>query len=226
MATDGEFKDGCLAVVAVKARRNCKSRLAGRLAPESRVSLVRLMLNGVLEALRGAHSIGRIVVVSPERDTVPRNIRVLTDPGDGLNPALDSARPALVEGGATELLILPADLPLVTADDIDLLVARGRRIGFALASDAAGTGTNALYVASPAPFRFRFGPASRFHHLEEAARLGLGADVLRLQGLEFDLDGPADLALLLAQHHARYDSLDLLPGETPTGVADSIALAG
>ena len=222
----GESTHGCSAVVAVKARPHCKSRLAGRLAPQSRVLLVRLMLNGVLEALRGARSIGRIVVVSPERDTVPPNICVLRDPGDGLNPALDSARQVLVDNGVTELLILPADLPLITADDIDQLVATGRRTGFASATDAAGTGTNALYIAPPAFFRFQFGPGSRFHHFDEAARLGMGAEALRLQGLEFDLDGPADLAYLLAQHHARYDSLPLLPGETPTAAAGSIALAG
>jgi len=222
----GEFNGGCSAVVAVKARPDCKSRLAGRLALDSRVLLVRLMLHGVLDALRGARSIGRIIIVSPERDTVPADIRVLADPADGLNPALDSARQVLIQAGATELILLPADLPLVTADDIDLLVTRGRRAGFALATDAAGTGTNALYVASPAPFRFQFGTGSRFHHVDEAVRLGLGAEVLRSPGLQFDLDGPVDLACLLAQHHARYDSLSLLPGEAPTGHAGSVALAG
>jgi 2-phospho-L-lactate guanylyltransferase len=84
-------------------------------------------------------------------------------------------------------------LPTITAADIDALVRAGRQGGFAIASDAAGVGTNALCLASTHPFRFQFGPDSKRLHLQEAERTGLGAQVVRLPGLEFDVDSPADL---------------------------------
>jgi 2-phospho-L-lactate guanylyltransferase len=160
---------------------------------------------------------------------VPSDILVLPDPGGGLNPALEAGRAALLLQGAAELVVLPADLPFVTAADIDRLVESGRRGGFALATDAAGTGTNALYVRPPVPFRFQFGPGSRFLHMDEAARVGLGAELLHIGGLEFDVDGPSDLGELLARDPPRFRSLPLraldgaamtsLPvaGETGTG---------
>jgi 2-phospho-L-lactate/phosphoenolpyruvate guanylyltransferase len=216
---------GCWALVAVKTRVDCKSRLAGQLAAESRLSLVRLMLQRALAALRGSRTVTHITVVTPERDTIPADVHVVPDPGGGLNAALDAARDVLVGMGAPELLVLHADLPLVTAADIDLLVEAGRRTGFALATDAAGTGTNALYVAPPGSVRFRFGPGSRFRHLEEAARLGVQAELVRSRGFELDLDGPADLNRLLALHEGGYDSLPLLAADEPDTGSASIAPA-
>ncbi len=207
---------GCWALVPVKTRGLCKSRLSDRLAAEARLSLVRSMLERCLGALRESRTIDRIAVVSPERDTIPSDILMLADPGGGLNAALEAGRLALLEQGARELLVLPADLPLVTAGDIDTLVDLGRRGGFALATDAAGTGTNALYVAPPAPFRFQFGPGSRFLHMQEAVRLGLGAELLRTAGLELDVDGPSDLGELIARDDVRYRALPLRTAELTT----------
>jgi len=206
---------GCWALVPVKTRGLCKSRLAGRLAAESRLILVRSMLERALAALRDSRYVDRIAVVSPERDTVPADILVLSDPGGGLNPALEAGRAELLQLGATELVVLPADLPFVTAAEIDRLVDSGRRGGFALATDAAGTGTNALYVRPPVPFRFQFGPGSRFLHMDEAARVGLAGELLHVGGLEFDVDGPSDLGELLARDLPRYRSLPL---RAPEGV--------
>ena len=69
----------------------------------------------------------------------------------------------------------------------------GRQGGFAIASDAAGVGTNALCLATAHPFRFQFGADSKRLHLREAERTGLGTQIIRLPGLEFDVDLPADL---------------------------------
>lgn len=197
----------CWALVPIKLRAECKGRLAGRLVAEARLSLVRLMLERVLTALRASRTIDRIVIVSPERDTVPPDIPVLEDSGHGLNAALDTARQMLVEQGAGELVVLPADLPMITAADINTLVESGRRTGFALATDVAGKSTNALYLSAPAAFRFHFGPGSRRRHFKEAMRLGLKPELVRTPGLEFDLDVAEDLIRLQACADPTYASL-------------------
>jgi 2-phospho-L-lactate guanylyltransferase len=154
------------------------------------------MLGRVLDALASAQTIDRIAVVTPEPDALPPNVLVLPDPGGGLNAALTMARDTLVKLGARELVILPTDLPLVTSGDVDLLVTRGRKTGFALASDVPGVGTNALYLSPPEPFRFQFGCDSRSQHLAEAARLGLATEIIQTPGLTSDLDDVEDLRRL------------------------------
>jgi len=79
------------------------------------------------------------------------------------------------------------------AAEIDALVHAGRSGGFAIAPDAAGVGTNALCLVSAHPFRFQFGSGSQRLHLQEAEHAGLKAQVVRLPGLAFDVDSPADL---------------------------------
>lgn len=198
---------GACALIAIKQRSHCKARLAQALAPQERIRLARAMLAAVLSAAGGARTVRQIIVVSPERDSVPAEIPVLADSGECLNGALMQAHRVLREFGCREVAILPADLPNITAADIDALVCAGRRGGFAIAPDAAGVGTNALSLVSAHPFDFQFGLDSRRLHLEEARRTGLSAQVVRLPGFEFDVDSPCDLARLaerqwLARHQA------------------------
>ena len=190
------MRHGACALVAIKARTLCKTRLAPVLAPSARVQLVRAMLEAVLAAAQGAQTLRQIVVVSPERDCVPAGIPVLADTGGGLNGALLAAQMALQEFGCREVVVLPADLPNITAADIDALVRAGRRGCFAIAPDARGQGTNALCLVSSRPFGFQFGEGSRQAHVQEARRMGLTPRIVRLPGLEFDVDSTADLLQL------------------------------
>lgn len=184
---------GACALIAIKERTLCKTRLSKALGSQERLELVRSMLMAVLSAAHRAHTVRHIIVVSPERDSVPADIPVLADSGECLNGALTQAHRVLREFGCREVVILPADLPTITAAEINALVRAGRQGGFAIASDAAGAGTNALCLASANPFRFQFGADSKRLHLQEAERTGLSVQIVRLPGLEFDVDSPADL---------------------------------
>jgi 2-phospho-L-lactate/phosphoenolpyruvate guanylyltransferase len=190
---------GACALIAIKERARCKTRLAGVLAPAARLDLVRSMLNAVLQAAGNAQSVHQVIVISPERDTVPAGIPVLADTGESLNSALVQAHAMVRELGCHEVVVLPADLPMVTSAEIDELVRAGRTGGFAIASDAAGLGTNALCLVSTLPFHFQFGPDSRRLHWQEAQRLGVSPQLVNLPGLEFDVDSPADLEQLDGQ---------------------------
>ena len=65
-----------------------------------------------------------------------------------------------------------------------------------MASDAAGRGTNALYLDTAEDFTFCFGLESRQRHLHEAVCRGLTPQLVHLPGLEFDVDCAADLQRL------------------------------
>src|SRR5205814_1389728 len=75
--------------------------------------------------------------------------------------------------GCDALLVLPADVPLVTARDVEALLELaepGR--GVALCPDRAGSGTNALLRRPPAAIPARFGPHSLARHRRTAALAG------------------------------------------------------
>jgi 2-phospho-L-lactate guanylyltransferase len=190
---------GACALIAIKQRVRCKTRLSETLTSTARLQLVRSMLAAVLSAAGAARTVRQIVVVSPERDTVPADVPVIVDTGEDLNSALTEAHRVLLEFGWREVVILPADLPTITAADIDGLTHAGRIGGFAIAPDTAGSGTNALCLVSAQAFRFQFGLGSQRLHLREAERMGLSPQVVRLPGLQFDVDSPADLSRLDGQ---------------------------
>ena len=196
LAQRAERQPGACVLIAVKERARSKTRLAQALSPQARIELVRSMLDAVLSAAESAQTVHQVIVISPERDCIPSEVPVLADSGESLNEALMQAHTVVREFGCREVVILPADLPKISGADIDTLVRAGRAGGFAIAPDAAGVGTNALCLICPAPFRFQFGLDSRRLHLHEARRMGLSPRVVRLPGLEFDVDSPADLNLL------------------------------
>jgi 2-phospho-L-lactate guanylyltransferase len=193
------FRRGSCALIAIKARDRCKTRLGEALPPSARRDLVRAMLSSVLHAAQNATTVHSVLVISPERDTLPADIPVLADTGASLNSALLNAHRLVRDFGCHEIVVLPADLPEITSADIDELVRAGRTAGCAIAPDAAGVGTNALYLATQALFQFQFGPDSRRLHLCEAQRLGLHPRVVHRPGLELDIDSPADLERLEGQ---------------------------
>ena len=99
--------------------------------------------------------------------------------------------------GATAIVILPVDLPHVTPEAIEAVVAPLSRPGRPLVvvvPDRHGRGTNALLLAPPDAIDVRFGGDSRAAHA--AAAIDASALLVELGGpLRLDLDTPDDLVL-------------------------------
>lgn len=97
--------------------------------------------------------------------------------------------------GMSELLVISADLPLLTGRDLRNLVARDAAV--VVAPDRHLTGTNALLLRLDSlpgerPFRFRFGIGSYTRHVAEAERQGIETTTALTRGTMFDLDTPDD----------------------------------
>ncbi|MBC7291392.1 MAG: 2-phospho-L-lactate guanylyltransferase [Actinotalea sp.] len=180
-----------------------KSRLADGLPVAARERLVAELARRVLDALLAAPAVGRVLVVTTDAEHAAsvvgrRAVEVLPQPADvrGLNPAVAYGRARARDLGAGRSLVVHADLPLLTADDVAGLLAR--RADVVVAPDAAGTGTNALVLdeARTAGFVTRFGPGSRALHAAEAGRLELALALVERPGTAHDLDTAADWAAL------------------------------
>ena len=186
----------CAAVIAVKGAATAKTRLAAELAPAARRRLVEAMLARVLGAVRAAGGIIEVIVVSTERRNANGSLTAIIDDARGPSAALEAGAHYAAAHGHAAALLLPADLALVTAADLNALIAAGKRAGAALAPDHSGEGTNALYLPLALPIRLEFGPMSSARHVAACRIAGLVPAIVERPGLAVDIDAAGDLERL------------------------------
>jgi 2-phospho-L-lactate/phosphoenolpyruvate guanylyltransferase len=185
------------AAVPVKPLAEGKSRLAGVLSVEERITLNGRLFRHILDALSVVFPADRIIVVS--RDSAPREIarargmQVVVEQGNALNEALDQA--AMLPPKGDGLLAISTDLPNLTPDDIRALLSEvvlEERI-VAIAPDLERKGTNALLTVPVGCVPYRFGEGSFAEHISAAAQHNIKPRIVSRPGLAFDLDTPDDL---------------------------------
>lgn len=185
------------AVVPVKDLLATKSRLTPVLDPAGRAGLTIYMMCRVINALQEAN-IQSVCVVSPDRLVLQkageRGASTLLQQGRGLNPALEEGRRWAVERGASALLIFPADLPLLEAEDVRSVISGCREAPSGVISpDSNRTGTNALMLRPPDAIPFSFGAGSFEAHRRAARDGDVSLEVVERTHLSFDLDTGEDL---------------------------------
>lgn len=189
-----------VAVVPVKHLWGTKSRLKPILNPGARAGLTLYMMGRVIRALTEA-GIEDVAVVSPDpivlQTAAEHGATPLPQQSRGLNPALDEGRRWAMEAGASALLVLPADLPLLEADDVKAVLAEmGEDPSVVISPDAAKVGTNALLLRPPDALPFLFGEDSYDAHVRAAVERDISVEIHEHTHLAFDLDTADDLTRL------------------------------
>jgi len=190
-------------LVPVKHLETAKQRLSPLLSAAERLALAEAMLQDVLAALDACRHREHVALVSGDarahRLARRHGFAIIDDPNDpGETGAIEMATRVAMERGAEFILVLPADIPLITASEVDRIFEAAPRAGTVLAPSASGRGTNAVLQRPPGLFPLRFGNDSFVPHLAAARATGRPVEVLRLAGIGVDIDEPADLADLLA----------------------------
>jgi 2-phospho-L-lactate guanylyltransferase len=111
---------------------------------------------------------------------------------------MGAARGLATRGEA--MLAIPGDVPLVTATEIERVIAahrRGHRFVIVPARDEFGS--NSILAAPADVVPLRFGDNSFFPHLAAARACGIEPVVLPLPGIGLDIDTPEDLAAFLVR---------------------------
>lgn len=184
-------------LVPVKPFAEGKSRLASSMNPTERAALSRYLLHKVLETALATRLLAGVVVVSrdPQVRTAARSrgADILAEEGNSLNTALRQARQHALDQGADAILVLPTDLPLITAGDIHTLWELGNRGRGVVVAPSRDGGTNALLLRPPDLMDFAFGPASCRRHREQAEAAGYPFHLFCSSTLALDLDSPEDL---------------------------------
>lgn len=196
------------AIVPVKPLDQAKSRLADSLAPQQRLTLVQDMLARTIATLRMVPAVRQIAVVSGDAGveawSLQAGLRVVPERGEpNLNLALQTATEVARSQGAEAVLIVHADLPRVSADELQAMASGldGTRL-VVVAPDRHGRGTNALLCAPPGLIEYRFGEGSLALHCAQAQAAGARLVVHSAPGLALDIDLPEDLDVLSAASEA------------------------
>jgi 2-phospho-L-lactate guanylyltransferase len=195
-------------LVPVKDLAQAKQRLAAVLDQSARTELAQAMLHDVLAALAGWRGHPAVAIVTSDSFAVELarkyNFEVIPDPvNPGETGAIEMATAICVARGVESTLVIPADIPLIEASELDAIIENAPAEGSVLVPAADGRGTNAAFRRPADLFPLRFGNDSFKPHHAVAQATGKPCVVLQLPGIAVDVDNSSDLQALIS-----------LPGET------------
>lgn len=201
------------AIVPVKPLRRGKSRLAGVLSSEERAALNQSLLIHTLDTLKATPEIEQVLVVSRDLEALAlartHGARTVQENGaPHLNIALTRATVVARVFASQGVLVVPADLPLISPQEIRAMIEMaGEPPVVVIAPDRHRSGTNALLISPVGLIPYQFGPGSFDRHSESAWLAGARLEVCELPSLALDVDLPEDLNLVASELSPSYESV-------------------
>ena len=183
-----------VAVVPLKNLKLAKSRLSNILAEGERQELVLAMFDDVLVSLRESPFIEKIFLVADKYFNPIADVQMITEiKNRGYDEAIIEALKDSRVNQAQAMLILPADLPLVSTDELNTLIRDQEDGSIRIAGARDQDGTNALVMKPPSLLATSFGVGSFERHKKFAKALSVKIEEVNLPGLSFDVDTEKDL---------------------------------
>lgn len=196
----------------IPLRSGGKHRLSEQLDAAARWSLCTAMLDDVVVAVRAAGVVDVRIIASGDaavEAASTRGLPVVRDRADGATaPAsaqgpdrgAEGLRRAIDDGlaivGPTGVrIVIAADLPLLTSNEITELLATSDRVTVAPTRDG---GTGALLLPAGATIPALYGRGSAAAHLQAARGAGLATVELDRTGFAIDVDSTVDLRTVIA----------------------------
>ena len=190
-------------LVPVKNLSVAKQRLAAVLDQPARTELAQTMLHDVVATLAAWPRRPACALVTSDPFAIELakqyDFEIIPDPANpGETGAIEIATSICVSRGVDSTLVIPADIPLIQASELDQILEHAPDEGSVLVPAADGRGTNAAFRRPANLFPLRFGNDSFKPHLAAAQATGKPCIVLQLPGIAVDVDNPEDLQRVLA----------------------------
>ncbi len=184
-------------LVPVKNLRSAKQRLAAAANQASRTELAQAMLTDVLEQL-AASGVDNISLVTsdPFALKLANQFRfeiIRDDTNISETDAIEMATHVCQSRGIETTLVIPADIPLISATEIQTIYDNAPERGCVLVPSRDKRGSNAVLRRPASLFPLRFGNDSFMPHLAAAVATNSTCVVLSLPGIALDIDTPEDL---------------------------------
>lgn len=190
-------------LVPVKQLANAKQRLAPVADQLARTELAQAMLFDVLETLGKWENRPEVALVTSDPFALDLarqfKFQVIADNANhGETDAIEMATRICESRGVGSTLVIPGDIPLIQASELEAILQAGPAEGSVLVPSADGRGTNAAWRRPAGLFPLRFGNDSFKPHVAAARSTQKPCVVLSLPGIALDVDNPADLVQLAA----------------------------
>jgi 2-phospho-L-lactate guanylyltransferase len=188
------------AIVPVKDPALGKTRLAPLLDAAQRRSLCLSLAKRTMRASADAFGASRTIVVTASLDiariAAHAGLHVVAEqPGCGLNSAIVQGAKRARDLAADALLVVPADLALATAAELqEAAFSIPLQPGCLIVPDRRLSGTNLLGLSPAREDLFAFGEDSLRRHAEIAEHAGCEVRIHHSDALSLDLDLPEDYA--------------------------------
>jgi 2-phospho-L-lactate guanylyltransferase len=197
-------------LVPVKSLANAKQRLASLLDQPTRTKLAQAMLFDVLETLGSWANRPEVSIVTSDVFAIDLarqfDFQIVPDHANrSETDAIEMATRFCESRGVDSTLVIPGDIPLISAAELQQILEAAPVEGTVLVPAADGRGTNAAWRRPAGLFPLRFGNDSFKPHLAAARATQKPCVVLSLPGIALDVDNPSDLRRLAEA-----------PGETRT----------
>ena len=192
-------------LIPVKDLSHAKQRLAALMTQPERTQLAWAMLENTFATVARVRNAERVAVVTLYQPAITLAEKygmevVIETEQISESASVDFGSRELIKCGATAVLRLPIDLPLITTEDIEVILARNLPGPSALIVPSRdGTGTNAILRNPSDLFASHFGPGSLAKHLHAATQAQAHCEVMHLPRVALDIDDPEDVAAFMAQ---------------------------
>lgn len=189
-------------LLPIKDLRGAKQRLSPLLTAEQRTSLARAMAEDVFDALRPFANDSGVSVVSGDawasQQAKARGFSIILDDQQaGETEAIAMATSFAVAMGAAFTVVFPADIPLITSEEVRQLLSLKPQQGCVIAPAADQRGTNGILRSPGDLIPLKFGNDSFLPHLAAARATGHEVIVRKFRGIGLDVDRPEDLFALM-----------------------------
>lgn len=191
------------ALVPAKLGSAVKTRLGAALTPAERAALAHAMLSDVLAALRGVAALAGVAVITRDDSVVALAgdhdaVALRETHAGGLNEGVAEGIAGCRARGASGIVVVMGDLPLLTRGEIERVIVSLPERGIVLVPSFDDTGTNVLAMRPPDLLSAtQFGEGSLARHRTAAAARAIDPVICPLRGAALDIDTVDDLARLL-----------------------------
>lgn len=194
-------------LIPVKDLSRAKQRLAALMTQAERTRLAWAMLENTFAAAARVRTVDRIAIVTLYEPAIvladKYGMEVIAETEQiSESASVDFGSKEAAKRGAQAVLRLPIDLPLLTTEDIETILANDQpgdlpKQSVVIVPSRDGTGTNAILRRPPDLFLSHFGTGSLAKHLREAEAANAACKVVELPRIALDIDEPDDLVELL-----------------------------
>lgn len=190
-------------LIPVKDLTHAKQRLAALMTQQERTRLAWAMLENTLAIAAQVRTVDRVTIVTlyPPAIELAQKFGmeiILETEQISESASVDFGSRQAATLGSEAVLRLPIDLPLITSEDIETVLAADKpESSVVMVPSRDGTGTNAILRRPPTLFPSHFGTGSLAKHIREAEQANASCTLLDLPNIALDIDEPEDLAEFL-----------------------------